>query len=455
MCKNTEIQITDFLCNDLASYGSYDNVRKLPSYIDGMKMSQRKVVYTLMKKYPSEFVKTETLANITAAFTNYLHGANNIATAVCTTMTQNFVGANNYPLTTGNSGGWGCRINPTAAAPRYTRLKLSDISKACISEDDEQIIGRQYFEGDYIEPKFFVPTFPLLLLNGSNGLSTGFSSTIYPRNPKDVIKYIQKRLEGVSKPRIELKPWFKNFKGEIRKNSDTGQYESVGVITKVNTSKLIISELPIGVDYQKYIAVLDKLCESKVINDYDDNCEPKTDSIEFVIKIAREKLSKLNNDDLVKTFKLSKTLPENYNCIDENNRVREFKSIEEILEAYISIRKDFYVQRKKYIIEKMFSKCKETYSKYLFCDGVVKGTIKVANVKREKIVEQIEQVKDIIKVDNSYDYLLRMPIYSITEEKLKELKELVKKLKSDVQALMKKSEESIWMEDLSIMSKSL
>lgn len=102
-----------------------------------MKMSQRKVVYTLMKKYPSEFVKTETLANITAAFTNYLHGANNIATAVCTTMTQNFVGANNYPLTTGNSGGWGCRINPTAAAPRYTRLKLSDISKACISEDDE------------------------------------------------------------------------------------------------------------------------------------------------------------------------------------------------------------------------------------------------------------------------------------------------------------------------------
>lgn len=295
----------------------------------------------------------------------------------------------------------------------------------------------------------------MLLLNGSNGLSTGFSSTIYPRNPKDVIKYIQKRLEGVSKPRIELKPWFKNFKGEIRKNSDTGQYESVGVITKVNTSKLIISELPIGVDYQKYIAVLDKLCESKVINDYDDNCEPKTDSIEFVIKIAREKLSKLNNDDLVKTFKLSKTLPENYNCIDENNRVREFKSIEEILEAYISIRKDFYVQRKKYIIEKMFSKCKETYSKYLFCDGVVKGTIKVANVKRENIVKQIEQVKDIIKVDNSYDYLLRMPIYSITEEKLKELKELVKKLKSDVQALMKKSEESIWMEDLSIMSKSL
>lgn len=446
-------KISDFLNTELVAYAAYDNIRKLPSYIDGMKMSQRKVIYTLLKKYPKEFVKTETLANITAAFTNYLHGANNIATTVCTTMTQSFVGANNYALTSGNSGGWGCRINPTAAAPRYTRISLSDITKAILHNDDEEIIGRQFFEGDYIEPKYFVPVFPALLLNGSNGVSTGFSCTIYPRNPDEVITYIKKKLSGVN-PKMALLPWFKGFTGVIRVN-DAGTTESVGVIKRLNTTNYEITELPIGMEYQSYISILDKLYEDKVIADYDDCCEPKTDTILFKIKTSRQFTNAhQDTEKLFKVFKLIKPFTENLNCIDENNRVREFKNVKEILDAYIDIRLKYYDKRKEYLIEKYTNKISILASKYAFCDGVIKETIKVAKVSRDKIISQLEAISKIIKVDGSYDYLLKMPIYSITKEKMVEMAEQLKQLKDELKNIKETSTESFWLNDLKMVKKS-
>lgn len=442
------IEVSKYFNNDLIDYAAYDNIRKIPSYIDGMKMSQRKVIYTLLKKYPKEFVKTETLANITAAFTNYLHGANNIATAVCTTMTQAFVGSNNYPLTNGNSGGWGCRINPNAAAPRYTRMCLSDVSKQFIHDDDEEIVGRQFFEGDYIEPKFFMPTFPLLLLNGSNGLSTGFSSTIYPRNPKEVVSYIKKKLKGVQ-PRMALLPWFRGFKGEVRVTDESSNVESVGVIEKLNSTSYEIRELPIGMDYQKYIGILDKLCDDKIIVDYDDCCEPKTDEILFKVKTTRQFTNSYSEKDaLLKVFKLVKSLPENLNCIDENNRVREFSSIHEILDTYIAIRLEYYQKRKEYLLEKYMQKMRVLASKYVFCDGVIRETIKVAKMPKEKIVAQLDKDERIIKVDDSYDYLLRMPIYSISKEKMAEMKEQLSKLSEELKTIKKTTKEEMWSADM-------
>lgn len=442
-------KVTDFLNNDLAAYASYDNVRKLPSYIDGMKMSQRKVVYTLLKKYPKEFIKTETLANITAAFTNYLHGANNIATAVCTTMTQDFVGANNFPLTTGNSGGWGCRINPTAAAPRYTRIKLSDVTKAIIHQDDEEIIGRQFFEGDFIEPKFFVPTFPALFLNGSLGLSTGFSATIHPRNPKDVLDYIKKRLEEKDVKKIKLLPWFKGFKGEVRYNNDTQVAESVGVVKKVKTNLYEIHELPIGIDYQRYLSVLDKLCDDKVIKDYDDCCEPKTDTILFKVKVEAKFAKEHSSEEkLLKVFKLVKTLPETLNCIDENNRVREFTNVQEILDAFIKIRLEYYQKRKEYLIQKYSNQMTILKSKYAFCAAVIKETVKVAKTSKAVIEKQLEEVKYVVRQNGSFDYLLNMPIGSISQEKMNELKEKLIDLSNILKETREKTAQNMWLSDM-------
>ena len=144
---NKEYNVKEFFKTDLPAYAAYDNARKIASYIDGQKISMRKILYTLLKKYPGkEKIKTETLANVCAAFTNYLHGAANLC-GVCNTMAQNFVGANNYATLNGNTGGFGTRYDNNCAAPRYTKVALSEIFKKLLNENDEEIVGRQFFEG--------------------------------------------------------------------------------------------------------------------------------------------------------------------------------------------------------------------------------------------------------------------------------------------------------------------
>ena len=450
-----QYNVSEFFKTDVPSFGSYDNVRKLCSYIDGQKISMRKIIYTLMKKYSSkEKVKTETVANVCAAFTNYLHGAGNLG-GVCDTMAQSFVGANNYPLIEGNSGGFGTRINPTCAANRYTKIAISNLLSSLISDKDEAIIGRQFFEGDYIEPQFFMPVFPILFLNGSHGLSTGFSQDIWPRNPVEIIEYIRKKISGTERPRMALLPWFRGHLGKVEFNKELNRNESFGVITKNNMTSYTITELPIGIEYQKYVEYLDKLCDGGTICDYDDRCDPKTDKILFEIKTTRDFTRKHEGRKLFEVLHLVKSLPETLCCIDENNRVREFTSIQEILDAYIEIRLKYYNLRKDYLLKTIKKSLEELSSKYLFVKAIVDKTIVVANKKKDDIVKQIEKQPKILKQDGSYEYLLRMQIYNLTAEKLEELKCQIKSKKEEFDSIKKTSVEDMWTNDLHELKKVL
>lgn len=446
--------VSDFFSVDLPSYGAYDNIRKIASYVDGFKNSQRKIIFTMLKKYPKDYIKTETLANVCAAFTNYLHGAANLG-GVVNTMAQSFVGANNYPLLTGNSGGFGSRITPECAASRYTRVAQSSLLKSLILSVDDAIIGQQLFEGDLIEPKFFVPVFPVLFLNGSSGLSTGFSQDILPRNPDEIILYIKKKLAGTEKPRLPLLPWFRGHLGKVELNPDTGAAESFGVIAKNSSTSYTITELPIGVEVKKYVEQLDKMCDNGTIQDYKNGCSTKTDKIKFEIKTTRDFTKKNEGRRLYEVLKLVKSLPETLNCIDENNRVREFTSIQDILDNFIKIRLEFYKARKEYLLKSLEFDLKKLASKWIFCDGIIKKTIKVANTKKDDIVKQLEANQKIIKIDNSYDYLLHIPIYQVTLEKMAELKKEIGEKKTEYDTTKKTTIEEMWLKDLQELKKVL
>lgn len=438
--------ISDFYINDAPAYAFYDNMRKIASYIDGLKISQRKLVYSGLKYCSKDFIKTETFANYTAAYTNYVHGAANLG-SVCTSLVQNYVGANNYPLFVGNSGGWGCRINNRASATRYTRLKLSDNFNKLFNSTDFDVAEKQIFEGDVIEPKFFIPVLPTLLLNGSDGLSTGFSQKILPRNPKDIINYIKAKIEG-KKFKGSLLPWYKGFKGSFRYNEE-GKLEIIGVVKQINTTNYVIEELPIFMEYASYIDVLDKLIENKIIVDYIDKCDPKTDTILFEIKTTREFSKKYETlEDLQRVLRLIKPYTEIFNCLDENNRVREFNSVNEIIDTFIDIRLKYYQKRKDHLIETNSYLFKKLYSKYLFCAGVIKKEIQINNKSKSKIVEQLEDIDNIIKVDDSYDYILNMPIHSLSKETMERLKAQITELKANIKNIREKTIEMFWLEDL-------
>ena len=446
--------LTEYYENDVPAYANYDNIRKLNG-IDGLKLSQRKVVYAAFKRCYNSWLKTDTMCAQTQIDTNYIHGAANLE-VVIDNMVANYVGANNYPLLIGNSGGFGCRISPRPSAGRYTRIHLADIAKKLFLEIDNEILEKQVFEGDEIEPKFFVPIFPVMFLNGASGMSTGFSNEILPRNPAEVIEYIKKKIAGTERPRMQLLPWFKGHLGKVEFNKELNRNESFGVVTRNNTTSYTITELPIGTEYQKYVEFLDKLCDNGIIVDYDDKCDPKTDKILFNIKTTRE-FTKKHTDErkLYDAFHLIKSLPEVLCCIDENNRVKEFNSIQDILDMFINIRLKFYDKRKKYILESLKSKISELVSKYTFVLGIVKKTIVVSNKKKDDIIKQIDPIDKIIKIDGSYDYLRRMPIHSLTTEKLAELKQQIIDTKAEFDKVKATTIQDMWLGDLHELKKVL
>lgn len=455
--KTNKKPISDFFKKDFPAYGAYDNIRKIPSAIDGLKISQRKLLWTAFKKAKKEFVKTETFANLTALDTAYIHGSASLCT-VCDSLVQQFVGAANYAFFTGNSGGWGCRLIPASSAPRYTRLKLNDFAATVFNELDNDVLEKQYFEQQWIEPKYFVPVFPVIFLNSSDGLSTGFSSKIYSRDPKEIIEYIKRKLSGTAAPKLNLLPWFRGFKGTVRMNPETKVVEVTGKIEKVNSTSYRITELPIGMDYQKYLDYLNKFVESGKIVDYVDKCDSKTDEILFEIKTTRAFTNaREEKHDLENELKLVKTLPENLNCIDENNRVKEYSSVNEILDDFIKLRLKYYGKRREWLLDVLKKELLKLKSKYVWCSAIISKKIIISNRPKDEIVGNIEKhfSKDIIKIDGDYSYLLNMSLTSITKEKMEELKKMILEKSEEYKAVCSATPESMWLEDLKQFSAAL
>ena len=447
--------VSDFYKTDAINYASYDNLRKLPNYVDGLKISQRKLLYTGFSKAYKDYHKTEPFCNITATDQCYIHGPQNLI-GIVSLMAAQYVGSNNYSLFVGNDSGFGSRINPDFASGRYTKVKVSDIAKILFNDVDEKILEKQFFEGQYVEPKFLMPIFPTIFLNQSSGISTGFSSDILPRNPNEIIEYIKKKISGTEKPRMQLLPWFRGHLGKVEFNKELNRNESFGVITKNNMTSYTITELPIGIEWKKYVDFLDRLCENGTIQDYSNKCNPKVDKILFEVKTSRDFTRKHEDErSLMEAFHLVKSLPETLCCIDENNRVREFTSIQEILDAYIEIRLKYYNMRKDYLLKLLEDNIQKMSSKYLFVKAIVDKTLVVNNKKKDEIVKQLEKMPKICKINDSYDYLLAMPIHSLTKEKLEELKKQIEDAKAEHKQIKETSIQTMWTNDLHELKKAL
>ena len=236
------IKLSEFYNSDFVNYSSYDNLRKI-SQIDGLKNASRKIIYTLLEKNVKNFVKVSQLGAMICQFSDYLHG--NLDNVVVT-LGQNYAGTNNVPLIE-KKGNFGTRFSNDASAARYIFAKGSDELFKLFKKEDTAILVNQYFEGYKIEPQFYVPTLPVLLLNGSEGISSGFAQKILPRDPKKIKKYILDKLSGKN-PRGDFTPAFNGFSGTVKQGETSNQWLIEGVVEKVAKNKVLIKEVPIGYD---------------------------------------------------------------------------------------------------------------------------------------------------------------------------------------------------------------
>ncbi len=419
--------------------------RAIPSVIDGFKPTQRKIIHVsnqIWKTGQEKTLKVFQLGGKVASDAFYHHGNASLENAIIT-IAQKF--KNNAPLLE-EDGQFGSLRSPQAGAPRYIGTKLSENFRLIYK--DFELLEYKEEEGESIEPKFFLPIIPTVLLNGSSGIAVGFASNILNRDVKDLIDSCVKVLNG--KNPGEIKPSLNGFLGDFIQDTENKKRWIIrGKFDKTNTSTVKISELPPSMTYEKYEDLLDKLVDDKSIVSYDDNCK---DNIDYTIKFTRSDLDKLDDEKLVKLLKLEESSTEIYSTLDENGKLKIFESSSDIIKYFVEFRLTYYHKRKEYLLEKLNRELKILSNRGRFIKAIIEGKLKVNNVAKSQIIEGIESM-GLDKIDDSYDYLLRMPIYSLTKEMYDKLKEDFKLKKEEITKLEATDPKDMYLLDLTELKK--
>jgi DNA topoisomerase-2 len=471
----TEVSYSDFIDKELIEFSVLDNERSLPNLMDGLKPSTRKIIFACFERGRSKGeIKVSQLAGYVSEHTDYHHGEKSLMDAI--------IGlAQNYPCSSNNinllkpNGNFGYRRNmgKDHASARYIFTELESITSKIFREEDFELLEYHYDDGKRVEPKFYVPIIPMSLINGGEGIGTGFSSKIPPHNPRDVIMNI-KRLLNDKKP-LEMVPWFQGFKGTIeRKQSNIYDDDSVDmskddlsfVVTgkyEMNSNKIHITEFPSNYgsidNYEKYL-------ESKISVAKDDNniledvtFNRSNNFLDVTAKFKMQELRKLmkksNGIDKFLKIKMNMSI-KNIHLFDHNEHLRKYDSTIHVLQEYYKIRLNFYHKRKEFYLKKLRNELNIYKYKVKFIKEYMNGTIKLNKVKKAKIIEQLVDGK-YPKLSNdhrnpvekrTYQYLTGMSIMTLSEEEIDELEKKSKNCQEIYDEYENITVKEIWEKEL-------
>ena len=361
------------------------------------------------------------------------------------TMAQRF--KNNMPLLE-EIGQFGSLRSPEPGAARYIGTKLNKNFRLLYK--DFELLDYKEEEGVEIEPKFFLPIIPTILINGSSGIAVGFSSNILNRNPLDIIS----ACESVIKERkiSDVKPHNNFFTGDYVQDTENHKKWFIrGKVDVINTTTVKIKELPPSMTYEKYEDILDLLVESKTIVSYEDNCK---DSIDYTVKFTRESLSQLTEEKLLRTLKLEETETEIFTTLDETGKLRIFETSKDIIEYFVKFRLSYYIKRKEYLLNKMRYDLKVLANRGRFIKFILDNKLEIKGRGKDDIINDIIKL-GLEKIEDSYDYLLRMPLWSLTKELFDKLKEDYKSKKVDIESLLLVEPKDMYLDDLSELKKKI
>ena len=439
-----------FFQKEFIEFSMEDNIRSIPSVVDGLKPSQRKVLYTLFKKKYKNKVKVSQFAGDVTFETAYHHGPMSLEGTIVN-MAQDIIGTNNINLLEPR-GAFGTRLKggKDAASSRYIFTQLSPISKMIYLDVDNPTLNYLEDDGFPIEPEFYVPVLPMVLVNGSDGIGTGWSTNIMNYKPKDIIKYLVMKIKG--KKIQKITPYYEGFKGDIVYDGEKNRYVTQGVIEQKSITQLKITELPIGLWNDKYYIILDDLEEKKIIKNYTKNDTDK--DVNITININRGDMKNNSNEDLLKIFKLETYFSQNnMTLFDVDGEIKSYSDIDDIISDFYNIRLEFYQIRKDFQIAKLEHEIIILINKMKFINEILKGNLEIQNKKRDEIEEKMMEL-NIQKIDDSFNYLLNMSLLSLTKEKLIELKKYYTDKKTEIDILKNTSIKQIWLKELNILFKS-
>ncbi|KAM7530082.1 hypothetical protein LguiB_033492 [Lonicera macranthoides] len=466
------IKYRDFVNKELIQYSMADLQRSIPSMVDGLKIGQRKILFSAFKRNFIKEAKVAQFAGYVSEHSAYHHGEQGLASTIVG-MAQDYVGSNNINILQPN-GQFGTRHQggKDHAHARYIFTCLSRITRFLFPTNDDILLNYLNEEGQYIEPTWYMPIIPMVLVNGCEGIGTGWSTNIPNYNPRDVIANVKRLLNDEAM--VPMEPWYKGFKGTIEKTeTDKGgtSYTISGIIEEVNKTTLRIRELPIKKQTQEYKEFLDSLIKrvgrikDLVIKEFKEYNDDK--NVNFEITLTERCLNWAKQEGLLKSFKLTSTLStNNMHLFDPKGVLKKYATPEEILEEFFHLRLEFYEKRKIAMLEFHESELSKLENKVRFIHAVVNGEILLLNRKRADLLFELKQKEFTpfpkkkaetfsVGAENDYDYLLSMPIGTLTLEKVQELCAGRDLLNKEVDDLRNATPKTLWLKDLDALEKEL
>lgn len=472
------VSFKEFINREMIHFSKYDCDRSIPNVMDGLKISLRKILFAAFKKNLTSEIKVAQFSGYVSEHSGYHHGEQSLNGAIVG-MAQNFVGSNNINLFE-PCGQFGTRLQggKDSASERYIFTHLNKITRMIFKEADDKVLKYLNDDGFPVEPIHYVPIIPMILVNGSKGIGTGFSTDIMCYNVLDIIKYIKNKLNGITE-QIKIRPYYEGFNGTITVLNDQ-KYLIKGCYEITGASTIRVTELPIGFwteDFKEHLEALIDMANAKpdktekikdgdkkekktkknagMIKDYKDlSTDVNIDvTITFNAGALEELVGQVDDNGcnaLEKLLKLYTTqTTTNIHAFDSKEKLKKYESAEHIIEDYYPVRYEFYEIRKQNQINTMTKELLFLSNKARYIQELLDDTLDLRKKKKDQIIKILEDKQyDKIDNDDDYKYLLKMPMDSVSEENIARILNERNSKQHELDVLMAKSVTQLWTEEL-------
>ncbi|KAJ3122937.1 DNA topoisomerase 2, partial [Physocladia obscura] len=481
-----EIPISDFINRELILFSMADNMRSIPSCVDGMKPGHRKILYSCFKRNLKNEIKVTQLAGYVSEHSAYHHGEASLFSTMIG-MAQNFIGSNNLNLLEPR-GQFGTRLQggKDAASPRYIFTTVNPLARLIFNPEDDALLKYLNDDGQDIEPEWYIPIIPMLLVNGADGIGTGWSTSVPNYNPRHVVENLYRLMDGQDP--LPMKPWYRGFKGSIEP-MEKGGYKVSGTILKTSETTVEITELPIKMWTQTYKEQLESWMigdEAKKVTPWvKDYKEYHTDTdVHFIVTLTEEVMKQAEAEGLEKRFKMTNQIStSNIVCFDLEGRICKYENVEALLKNFYTLRLKYYIKRKDAVLARLTFEWTKLDNKVRFIREIITGKLVIQNRKKSEILKDLvtrdyfrvpkvkvartagnadvvdgedgeddeEQASFGVPVASDFDYLLTMPLWNLSYEKVGEVEQLAKErdVKQDeITTLAQKTPAVLWRTDL-------
>lgn len=462
---HVEQSLTDFVEKFLVLYSIENCSRSLPHLIDGLKICQRKILFSAFKHNMASSLnntlRVAQFSGFVSEHSNYHHGEQCLQNAIIK-MAQDYPGSNNIPLFD-PKGEFGSRdrSGKDSGAPRYIYLGMGHLTRLLFRQEDDSLLPCVNEDAHFVEPLHYVPILPLMLINGCTaGIATGWSSHVPPHDPLVVLQVVRHMIslntdlpsdydpnhpnaQHIAIPdNLNLIPWYRNIHGKITKVG-THKYSATGIMSTLPNGNLLVNDLPPEMSIEDFRKRLDSLWSQHKFKSFHDYST--VDSPCFVINVDKQRIT-----PTVESLKMVTSIStSNMVMLKDGGYPTKYDDFQPILRMHFAARWNLYGTRKKFVIQAIENDLQALSNKMRFIKMYLDGNLLIAHIPKAQVVQQLKD-SDFVETGTppSFKYLLDLPLITITEERLVKLQTAIEELETRLRDYSSQTIAQLWSFEL-------